>query len=418
MTRKATSSIPLRPSRWAGRAAVIAGALCAALTGSLLWKASKIPALNVTAADEMSVSVVDRDGRLLRAFTTPSGRWRLPVTAQDVDRRYRDLLLAYEDKRFFDHGGVDALAVLRAGTQLAMNGRIVSGASTLTMQVARLLEGRHDRSFGGKMRQMVHALALERRYSKREILDLYFGLAPFGGNIEGVRAASLAYFGKEPRRLSLGEAALLVALPQSPETRRPDRHPAAAKRARAKVLERARGAGLITSAESARAESEPIPRRRQLFPNYAPHLADRLRVASPAAAQHRTTLNRNLQRRLEDLVHQHAQALGKRLSAAMIVVDHTSGDIVAHVGSPDYFDHSVLGAIDMTGAVRSPGSALKPIVYGMAFERGLAHPQTLIDDRPVRFGTYAPRNFDEDFRGTITIREALGRSLNIPAVKL
>src|SRR5215831_16965625 len=169
-----------------------------------------------------STLVVDREGRLLRPYTTPEGRWRLPAARADVDPRFLSMLLAYEDRRFASHAGVDPLALARAARQLLFNGRIVSGASTLTMQVARLLEPRSERSLTAKLRQLVRAIELERRLSKDEILALYLSLAPYGGNLEGVRAASLAYFGKEPRRLSLGEAALLVALPQSPEFRRPD----------------------------------------------------------------------------------------------------------------------------------------------------------------------------------------------------
>ena len=183
-------------------------------------------------AAEVSVTVVDRNGELLRAFTTPQGRWRLPVEPREVDPRYVAMLLAFEDRRFKTHGGVDPLAVMRAGGQLIRHGRIVSGASTLTMQVARLLDGEHERTMAAKWRQSMRALQLEEKLTKDEILGLYLRLAPFGGNIEGVRAASLAYFGKEPKRLSLAEAALLVALPQSPETRRLDRYPDAARAAR------------------------------------------------------------------------------------------------------------------------------------------------------------------------------------------
>jgi penicillin-binding protein 1C len=167
--------------------------------------------------------VLYRHGHLLRPFTTPEGRWRLPVKSEDVDARYLAFLKTYEDKRFDHHYGVDALAMMRAGTQTLINGRIVSGGSTLTMQVARLIEPRRSRSVSAKIWQMARAMSLEVQLSKADILNTYLALAPFGGNLEGIRAASLAYFGKEPRRLSVGEAALLVAIPQSPEMRRPDR---------------------------------------------------------------------------------------------------------------------------------------------------------------------------------------------------
>ena len=372
----------------------------------------------LAAADQVSRTVVDRDGNLLRAFTTPEGRWRLPVKPDEVDPRYLTLLFAYEDRRFALHGGVDPLAVARAGFQLIRYGRIISGASTITMQVARLLEGRHERTLAGKWRQAVRAIQLENLLSKDEILSLYLRLAPFGGNLEGVRAASLAYFGKEPRRLSLGEAALLVALPQSPEWRRPDRHPAAARWARNRVLARAVSEGVITKAEAERARKEPVPTARREFPRFAPHVSESEAQQRPEALLHQLTLSRELQSQLETLAREHTRALGRRLSAAMLVVENRSGEILAYVGSSDYIDSSRLGAIDMTGAVRSPGSTLKPIIYGLGFEAGVIHPETLVEDRPTRFGLYAPKNFDEDFRGSVTIREALAHSLNIPAVKV
>ena len=190
------------------------------------------------------MTVLDRNDRLLRAYTTADGRWRLPIEPKEVDARYLAMLLAFEDRRFRTHRGVDPIAIGRAGWQLVRHRRIVSGGSTLTMQVARLLHGEHERTGAGKVRQALRALQLERKLSKDAILRLYLRLAPFGGNLEGVRAASLAYFGKEPRRLSLAEAALLVALPQSPELRRPDRFPEAARRARNRVLAHAAAQGV------------------------------------------------------------------------------------------------------------------------------------------------------------------------------
>ncbi len=261
-------------------------------------------------------------------------------------------------------------------------------------------------------------MQLERYLSKREILALYLQLAPFGGNIEGVRAASLAYFGKEPYHLSVGEAALLVALPQSPELRRPDRNPRAARLARDRVLERVMHAGVISTAEVKRARLEPIPRSRRAFPKLAPHLAESEVAAAPAKSVHRLTIDRGVQMSLERLAEEQTKLLGQKLSAAILVVDHTTGEVIAYVGSAGYLDDERLGAIDMTNAVRSPGSTLKPFIYGLAFEAGLAHPETLIEDRPVRFGSYAPKNFDESYHGTVTIREALAQSLNIPAVKM
>src|SRR5581483_1229389 len=250
---------------------------------------------------EYSPVVLDRDGKLLRAYAIAEGRWRLKATTADVDPRYLAMLFAYEDKRFRAHHGVDPLALLRAAYQLVANGRIISGGSTLTMQVARLLEPRRERSFHVKLREIVRAIELEHALTKDEILSLYLSLAPFGGNLEGVRAASLAYFGKEPRRLTPGEAALLVALPQSPELRRPDRSPDAARNARDRVLDRVAGAGLLPTDEVAQAKKEPVPQGRKTMPMLAPHAADQAMAAAPDRKVHRLTLDAALQKKLEDL---------------------------------------------------------------------------------------------------------------------
>ncbi len=248
---------------------------------------------------ETGTEVVARDGTLLRAFTVADGRWRLEPGP--VDPLFLDLLIGYEDRRFRDHAGVDPLALLRAGWQAATHGRIVSGGSTLTMQVARLLEESGTGRVEGKLRQMRVALALERRLTKDEILGLYLRLAPYGGNLEGIRAASLAWLGKEPRRLTPAEAALLVALPQSPETRRPDRHPEVARAARARVLARMVEGGTIGADRAAAALSEAVPTARRSFPALSPHLAERLRREHPGAARIATTIDPRLQRRLEAL---------------------------------------------------------------------------------------------------------------------
>ena len=391
------------------------GAAAALALETALWSLGPPPLGEVNAS---STIVVDRKDRLLRAFTTPDGRWRLPVERAQVDERYIAMLLAYEDRRFARHHGIDPLSIARAGVQLLANGRIVSGASTLTMQVARLIEGEHERSATGKLRQMLRAIQIERLLDKDEILDVYLKLAPFGGNIEGVRAASLTYFGKEPKRLSAGEAALLVALPQSPEARRPERNAGRASRARDRVLDRMAAHSVLSKAEAEHAKLERVPTVRQEFAKLAPHLAESEVKADGDARIHRLTLDRDIQQGMETLAREQIARLGSRLSTAILVIDHGSGEVLAHVGSADYFDTTRFGAVDMIRAVRSPGSALKPFIYGMAFESGFAHPETLIDDRPVRFGSYAPKNFDEGFHGTVSIREALQQSLNIPAVKV
>ena len=256
--------------------------------------------------------------------------------------------------------------------------------------------------------------------TKTEVLSLYLDLAPYGGNIEGVRAASLAYFGKEPRRLSLGEAALLVALPQAPESRRPDRWAEAARSARNRVLDRFAALGTVPADEIALAKAEPVPTGRHAMPMLAPHAANRAVAQAAPGSEIRLTIDADLQRNLEELARERSRTLvqthGPDVSLAILVVDNATGAVAVHVGSPDYFDARRAGEIDMTQALRSPGSTLKPFIYGLGFEDGFIHPETLIDDQPVRYGAYAPQNFDFTFQGTVTVRKALQLSLNVPAL--
>jgi penicillin-binding protein 1C len=267
---------------------------------------------------------------------------------------------------------------------------------------------------------MVRAIEIERILTKDEVLALYLDLAPYGGNIEGIRAASLAYLGKEPRHLSLGEAALLVALPQSPEWRRPDRAPDAARAARDRVLDRFAQTGTVPADEIALAKAEPVPTARHPMPLLAPHAADEAIAQSPGQSELRLTIDAELQGKLEDLARERARTLagtlGPDISLAIFAVDNATGEVVAHVGSPAYFDAARAGEVDMTQALRSPGSTLKPFIYGLGFEDGFIHPETLIEDRPVSYGAYAPKDFDFGFKGTVTVREALQYSLNVPAV--
>lgn len=415
-----------RGPRYYLRGLLLAGAILCAGTGlgavsygAAVYRdlVASLPPIPDVAQLPVSTVVLDRQGELLRPFTTGNGRWRLPVALADVDRTFIDMLIAYEDRRFLEHEGVDWTAMLRAVGQLVTaGGRIVSGGSTLSMQVARLVEARPTRNLEGKLRQMLLALALEQSLSKTDILTLYLSLAPYGGNIEGIRAASLAYFGKEPARLTTAEAALLVALPQSPEARRPDRDPAAAEASRNMVLDRLVAAGALGAGEAAAAKRERIPVARRDFPMLAAHLTRRAVVAEPAARRINLTMDARLQARLEALAAARASRLGPELSAAVVVADIASGDILASVGSAGLFAAQSDGFVDMTRAVRSPGSTLKPLIYGLGFELGLAHPESLIEDRPTAFASYVPVNFDRFNRGTVSIRQALTQSLNIPAI--
>lgn len=360
---------------------------------------------------EVGAEVRAHDGTLLRAFAVENGRMRLGVKLQQVDPQFIAMLIAYEDKRFFDHKGIDLRAMVRAAGQAVWHGEIVSGASTLTMQVARLLENSGTGSRAGKLRQIRVALALEQRLSKEDILTLYLHHAPYGSSIEGVRAVSHAWFGKEPLRLTQAQAALLIALPQSPEARRSDRHPQEARAARVRVLARLDLPPDLNQSD--------VPRAIHPLPQHAPHLAAVLRRESPAQLRRDTTLHVQLQRKIEALARRAVAGQADGVSAAILVADHKSGEIIAHVGSPAFTGaEGAPGFVDMTTALRSPGSTLKPLVYGLAFDEGLVHPDTLINDAPIAFGSYAPQNFDGQFRGMLTVRDALTLSLNIPPVLL
>jgi penicillin-binding protein 1C len=374
-----------------------------------------LPPPSLNRGRSASVLVVASDGSILRGFLTADGKWRLPMEPGKVDPLYRRMLVAAEDARFAWHPGIDPFAVLRAAAQFALNGHIVSGASTLTMQVARLLEP-HPRSLSAKLGEMAKALALERRLSKDQVLGLYLTLAPFGGNLEGVRAASLAYFGKEPTRLSAAECALLVAIPRSPERLRPDRHPEAARAGRDRVLLRMAEAGVISPVALAQAGAEDVPRVRLAMPFRAPHLARALRNEDTAALIHRTTIDPLLQQRVEALLKREVLALDPEAGIAAIVVDNRDRRVLAYAGSADFIAVARRGTIDMARAVRSPGSALKPFIYAMAFDRLIIHPETVLEDRPRRFGDYAPSDFDGHFQGDVSARQALQYSLNLPAV--
>lgn len=388
--------------------------LALATTGMLLDLAFPLP---LPSDDDAGAVVLARDGTPLRAFADPNGIWRYPVTLDQVSPLYVQALLNYEDRWFWYHGGVNPLAMLRAGGQWLRNGRIVSGGSTLTMQVARILDP-HSRTPWGKARQLARALQLEVHLDKREILELYLNRAPFGGTVEGVEAASWAYLGRPAAQLSHAEAALLTVLPQSPSRLRPDREPDRAKRARDKVL--ARMVRLrVWSAEDVRdARVEPVVARSLQPPRHASLLAQRLRVVSPKAAHIQSTIDIDLQRTLEDRLSAYFSDLPERTSAALLVMDNATLEARAYVGSVAFADKARLGHVDMVKAWRSPGSTLKPFLYGLALDDGLIHSESLLVDAPQAFGDYRPGNFDQAFNGPVGAAEALRLSLNVPAVDL
>ena len=352
--------------------------------------------------------VTDRTGRILSVLPAPGGVWRLQTGVADVPPHLVAMLLAAEDRRFRWHPGVDPVALARAAVQWVWRGRVVSGGSTLTMQVARLLEPR-PRTLRSKLIEMARAVQLEARFSKDEILAMWLTLAPQGGNLEGLRAGALAWFGRPARQLDGAEAALLVALARQPTRSRPDRHPEAARRARDAVL-LARAAGAQSRADAWLALDAPIPARRQAMPNLAPHLARELRRGP-------TTLDGGLQRALERVAADALRDLPERASIAIILAEAGPRQVRAMVGGA-WLEQGRAGALDLTRAVRSPGSALKPLLYGLAFQEGVVTPATLVSDMPRNFGGYAPENFDRGFTGQVTVAEALRRSLNLPAVAL
>ncbi|MFO1372558.1 MAG: penicillin-binding protein 1C [Candidatus Competibacteraceae bacterium] len=388
--------------------------LLALSTGVLLVLDRWLPPL-LDRAHQTSVLVLDAQERILRGFTTAQGAWRLPTQPGEVDPQYLRMLFAYEDRHFATHPGVDPLAAIRALGQWLRHGRVVSGASTLTMQTARLLEP-HPHTLTGKFTEMLRALQLEWRHDKNEILTFYLTLAPYGGNLEGVRAASLAWFGKEPGRLTSAEAALLVVLPQAPSRLRPDRFLERARTARDKVLLRMGELGVLTPQQVAEAQQEALPTRRRPLPFLAPHLANRLRVAQPDTLRHHSFIDRGLQQTLETLARQQQTSLESGSSVALLVVANRTRQVLAYVGTSEFFDPRRAGQVDMIQAIRSPGSTLKPLVYGLGFDDLLIHPETLIEDIPTRFGDYSPTNFHNTYAGQLTVREALQQSLNIPAV--
>ncbi|NKC30973.1 penicillin-binding protein 1C [Falsiroseomonas selenitidurans] len=363
------------------------------------------------------IEILDREDRLLATLPAPGGVWRLRTTVAEVPPHLVAMLLAAEDARFRWHPGVDPLALARAGWQWLRAGRVVSGGSTLTMQVARLLAPR-PRTLRSKAIEILRALQLEARLGKEEILGIWLTLAPQGGNLEGIKAGALAWFGRPPGQLDAAEAALLVALARRPEALRPDRHPAAAQAARDALLrQRAPGAGGVTAPERALALASPVPRARHPMPNLAPHLARQVARGAAPGARLATTLDRDLQRAMEALAAQRLAALPDQAAMALLVAETGSREIRALVGG-SFGVEARAGMLDLTQAVRSPGSAQKPFLYAMAFQAGLARPETLLADLPLRFGDYAPENFARDFLGRVTAAEALRQSLNLPAVAL
>ncbi len=406
------AQIKTRIRRWRRFIAVTAMLLAVALVCDQIFP-PPIPDVR----REGATIVLARDGTPLRAFAASGGIWRYPVSVEDVSPLYVEALLGYEDRWFRTHPGINPLSMVRALAQAIQHGEVVSGGSTLTMQVARLIDPA-PRSVSGKFRQMLRALQIERRLRKDRILELYLNLAPFGGTVQGVEAASWAYLGKPARQLSHSEAALLAVLPQAPSRLRPDRHAAAAQQARDKVLGRLELQQVWSTDQIASARQEIVAARRLRPPRSAALLAQRLHSALPGRRVIRTLIDASLQRELEEKVGNYIEPMPIQTSAAVIVLDNDDLGVRAYIGSGSFADPDRLGHVDMVRAHRSPGSTLKPFVYGMALEEGLIHSQSLLADVPQSFDGYRPANFADTFNGPVAAADALRLSLNVPAVDL
>lgn len=410
-----------RALRWAVAALLLAG--LALLVADRLWP---LPAL-AHHAPSGTLVVLARDGTPLRTWAGSDERLRQPVQPEQVSPLYLQALLSYEDRWFHWHPGINPVALVRAAWQWARQGRIVSGGSTLSMQVARLLEPHAaGRSVPAKLRQMLRALQLEAHLSKREILTLYLNHAPMGGQVVGVEMAARAYLGKGASDLSAAEAALLVALPQTPSRLRPDRAAPLARAARDKVLQRMATLGVWSAASVADARIEtvfaPPLRARWLAPLAAERLRQQMRRrsggAAPQPATLTSTLDASVQWQLEQVLTDRLGSLPEQVSIAALVVDNATLQVRGYAGSADFHDAARAAHVDMVRGVRSPGSTLKPFAYAMALDDGLVHSESLLIDAPQNFGGYAPGNFESSFSGAVSVSEALQRSLNVPAVDL
>ena len=366
-----------------------------------------------------SKCLFDTKGNLLRAFTNEDGLWLMPVQLQDVNPHLIEATLSIEDNRFNRHFGVDPLAIIRAANLNLRNGRVISGASTISMQVMRILENR-KRSFPNKIIEAVHAIKLERLYSKKDILRLYFEMAPYGGNIHGVRAASLRYFKKHPKDLTLSECALLAGIPQSPTKLRPNRYPDRAQKRRGRVLESMLKNSYITLAQYEAASKEPVLAGNNVFPFNVPHFAQFVNSHHPRKGDIKTTIDPAIQFFAEHALKETVQALMPHgvTNGAVVVIENSTGNIRAMVGSADFFSKENSGQINGALSRRCPGSTLKPFTYALGFDKGIYTPKMILSDVPVQYSGYAPVNYDKKFRGPVTVREALVDSLNVPAVEV
>ncbi|MCE2594894.1 penicillin-binding protein 1C [Motilimonas cestriensis] len=410
----AIEAIKLKGALW--RFTRFSALLCVSLF-AFFYLLNKLFPFDYSVKGHVSTTIYTEQGQILRQFSNEQGVYRIAVDSHDVSPFYLKALMAYEDRYFYQHVGVNPLSLVRALYQHWHYGRVISGGSTLTMQVARMFYP-HSRTYLGKLTQLFRALQLEWNLDKAQILNLYLTYTPMGGNIEGVQAASLRYFGKTADQLNLTESALLVVVPQRPSLYRPDRHPERALKARNKVIDRLLTFEVISEYQQKMMRQEPIKAGRISLPQSTPLLARELRQQAPVDANIKTYINQTLQADVDAVVARRLSRLSSQLSVAVMVMDNRQGHVLAYKGSADFYSAQRFGHVDMTKAVRSPGSTLKPFIYAMALDRGLVHSASLLTDVPRSFGDYSPTNFSHAFAGPMRLDMALRTSKNVPAVQV
>ncbi|MFV0449080.1 MAG: penicillin-binding protein 1C [Vibrio sp.] len=367
--------------------------------------------------DGVSVNVVAENGEVLRRFSDSKGVFRYYIELDEVSPFYLQSLLNYEDRWFYYHFGVNPLALVRAGFQWLTSSRVISGGSTITMQVARLIDP-HQRSIAGKLKQMFRAIQLELNYSKDDILTLYINLAPFGGNISGVESAAQKYFSKRASELNMSEATTLVVLPQKPSSYRPDRHPELALAMRNKVLNRSLEAGLIEQNAYQMLIKEPLGVHFNQTEAQAPLLSRYLREQHASSSAIHTTIDYDLQTKIKTILQRHAAQLPTKSSLAVVILRNKDGAVLGYQGMADFTDATRFNYVDMVRAVRSPGSTIKPFIYGLAIENGYIHSESLLSDIPTSYFGYKPANLSQIYYGGVSVSEALKMSLNVPVVQV
>jgi penicillin-binding protein 1C len=368
---------------------------------------------------DYSTVITDADSTIMHAYLSKDDKWRMYTGINEITPALKKAIIFKEDKYFYYHFGVNPVAVFRALTKNLITGKRTSGASTISMQVARLLEPK-SRTYMNKLIEIFRSIQLEWHYSKKQILQLYLNLVPFGGNIEGVKAASMIYFGKMPDQLSIGEIAALSIIPNRPNTLKPGENNQLLKKERDRWLNRYLKADLFPQQDILDAMEEPLRAFRHTLPDNAHHICQRLYDTEKGRHTIYSTINLESQLKTEALVKEHINRWYFRnvKNAAALVIDNKTGNVIAYVGSADFYNNEDAGQVDGVRAIRSPGSTLKPLIYGLAFDNGIVTPKSVISDVPVYFSGYEPENYDGKYHGLVNIEYALSNSLNVPAVKL